>query len=328
MTSHHLSTTTTTSTTTNTTGSVAVVAALRSLDDIPSGRCNALVAESDLDAALTALQHHFRYVAPTSKRNLKLLDDDGNNDDNDDDRDRGQDAIELQTRLLKDMSNHVTAYLYRMCQPVIDDLYHEYVRDYCNEYQWPPDDVDDKDEPSDNEMNDENEAEEEFDDDELIDRDAALKVRRLQQQVLERAQRIAATRAIVLQQGADLITQSKTNHPRFPNDTTVASLPLPEPPRNLIATEEVVAATQVKADALRLKLETLQRRFHEAEDKLAQQLEELGKTVSVIERSKSATTQLDQVMRLEFSQEPPGLDGGNAENVSPERRLLQLMQHQ
>jgi hypothetical protein len=318
------------------------------LSQIPTGRNNALVAESDVKAAVQAIHETFRRheqrwetqavataaAAPAEHENLNPGEEALTGKDS---SQRGAekqsqpaggapgqaststnlsaDFRALHKAVLQDREKRLVESVYRLSQVIPDDLYNNFVKEYCSEYE-----LSDTDESDDADEDDEDD-EDEFSPHELVDHLAQQKVDDLRRQVLARARQVQRKRAAVIQRATGIAREATM---RSVDPTPKGK---PPPSAQLAATDPEKVKRQVAS--MRESMKELQERLLASERKLERQLDQLKSTVAVIERhqiqgGRNPTQKVDELMRTSFSA-APALQDGNTPVLDPTERLEEFL---
>jgi hypothetical protein len=313
------------------------------LSQIPTGRNNALVAESDVLAAAQAIQETFRAherrweteaafagkdsLKPSENQNQPPEDAMGSCTEKENDAILPNAELRaIHRAMLQDRAKRLVETVYRVSQVIPDDLYNNFVKDYCAEYDLSDGDTSDDDDDNDeaDEETDNEEEEDEFSPHELVDHLAQQKVDELRRQVLDRARQIQLKRAAVIQRAT-----------RIAREATLRSVAPPAPSTNEAPStsdrwgDMDPEKVKVQVASMRESMKELQQRLLTSEKKLETQLDQLKSTVAVIEKhqlqgGRNPTQKVDELMRTSFTA-PHALQDDGTPLLDPAERLDEFL---
>jgi hypothetical protein len=309
------------------------------LSQIPTGRNNALVAESDVQAAVQAIHETFRAherrweteAAFAGKDSLKPSENQNQppEDAMGSCTEKENDAILPNAELgamLHDRAKRLVETVYRVSQVIPDELYNNFVKEYCAEYELSDGDTSDDDNDDNDEADevDKEEEEDEFSPHELVDHLAQQKVDELRRQVLDRARQIQLKRAAVIQ-GATRIAREATLRSVAPPAQSTNEAPSSSDRWGDMDPEKV----KRQVASMRESMKELQQRLLTSEKKLETQLDQLKSTVAVIERhqlqgGRNPTQKVDELMRTSF-RAPHALQDDEIPALDPAERLDEFL---
>jgi hypothetical protein len=315
--------------------------------EIPTGRNNALVAESDVEAAVQAIHETFRAHERRWETDAAFAGKDSSQHAENQNQPpegamgscigKGNDAIlpdaelpAIHRAMLQDRAKRLVETVYRVSQVIPDDIYNNFVKEYCAEYELSDGDTSDDDDDNDEaDEDDKEEEEDEFSPHELVDHLAQQKVDELRRQVLDRAKQIQLKRAAVIQR-ATRIAREATLRSVAPRPSSSPAPSTNEAPSSSDRWGDMdPEKMKVQVASMRESMKELQQRLLTSEKKLETQLDQLKSTVAVIEKhqlqgGRNPTQKVDELMRTSFTASHALQDDGTPV-LDPAERLDEFL---
>ena len=255
---------------------------------------NNLVAESDLQGALKAIEISFQEL-----KNKAL------------EQETDENGTAVLSILLKRAQESLVSHVQRLVEPVSDAAYHEHLQRNIVE-----DDSDDSEQESDD---DEPISDDEFEEEELLDREVLQRARVLRQQVREASERASklrssvTDRAVSVAQREAALLVGPTNKPMKPYDAAAMARRLEQP---------FSGEKSEKLMEMEESLKSLTLSLQEMDGKVPDTMETLQETIDTIQMAMEQGTSLSQTERAIRSRSNEGSNlSQDTGTVTPEARL-------